>query len=238
MSKAEMARALSASASGPQMQVVQAIQQLQQSMTELQSLPERLATQTAQTLEPLQSLPEQTASSTRTALEPLETVRQQIDQMQQDLASLPEAVATETASALKVLETLHQDVTAVLKAYDQVTAHQRQSLDALTVEMASRAGQAFESKAQSLHAPLVALEGQMKDLANAIKQMVATAKQIESLPGRLNAATISMETASASLTRAALNVQPPLWKRLATVVAVAVLAGQPGPCCRRLGEPL
>lgn len=226
MSKLETVKGLAGS--GQQLQIVQAIQQLQQTLSELQSLPEQLASQTAQTLQPLQQLPEQTASSTRAALAPLETVRQQIDQMQQDLASLPEAVATETASALKVLETLHQDVTAVLKAYDQVTAHQRQSLDALTVEMASRAGQAFESKAQSLHAPLVALEGQTKDLANAIKQMVATAKQIESLPGRLNAATTSMETASASLTRAALNVQPPLWKRLATVVAVAVLAGAAG----------
>lgn len=214
MSKAEMARALSDSASAQQLQIVQAIQQLQQSMAALQSLPE------------------QTASSTKQALE---QVRQQIDQMQRELATLPEAVASETSQALRGLETLRQDVTAVLKAYDQVTAHQRQSLDELTKEMTSKASQAFEAKAQSLHAPLGALEAKAQDLSTSIQKLTGTASQIAGLPQRLTTAAGSMTSAASTLNtsaralqEAAESLRPPLWKRLGTVAAVAVLAGAAG----------
>lgn len=151
----------------------------------------------------------------------IQQLQQQIGRMQQELASLPEAVASETSQALSGLATLRQDVRQVLTAYDQVTTHQRQALDSLTEEMTTKAAASFESKTE-------ALGQKTQDLSISIKQMVSTAQQIDSLPARLSTATSSLETASESLTRAAYSLLPPLWKRLATVVAVAVLAGAAG----------
>lgn len=214
MSRAEMARALSDSASAQQLQIVQAIQQLQQSMATLQSLPE------------------QTASSTKQALE---QVGQQIDQMQRELATLPEAVASETSQALSVLETLRQDVKQVLTLYTEVTKLQRQSLDELTKEMTSKAAQAFEAKAQSLHDPLGKLEAKAQDLSTSIQNLTTSAKQIAGLPqklataaGTVTSAAENLNTSARTLREAAESLRPPLWKRLATVAAIAVLAGAVG----------
>ena len=216
MSKLETVKGLAAS--GQQLQIVQAIQQLQQSMNELQSLPE------------------QTASSTRTALAPLQQVRQQIDQMRRELATLPEAVASETSQALSVLERLREDVREVLAAYQRVTDHQRQSLDSLTNEMANKAGDAFEKKASSLNELLGALEGKTSELATSIQKLTGTAQQIEQLPQKLTTAASMLNTSARTLQEAAQSLRPPLWKRLATVAAVAVLAGAAGSLAAATGQ--
>ena len=159
----------------------------------------------------------------------IQQLQQQIGRMQQELASLPEAVASETSQALSGLATLRQDVRQVLTAYDQVTTHQRQALDSLTEEMTTKAAASFESKTE-------ALGQKTQDLSISIKQMVSTAQQIDSLPARLSTATSSLETASESLTRAAYSLLPPLWKRLATMTAVAMLAGAIGSLAAATGH--
>lgn len=168
---------------------------------------------------------------------------QTIQQLQQSMTTLPEAVASETASALQTLETLRQDVRQVLSIYDQVTKHQRDSLDELTAEMTRKAAQAFDAKAQSLHAPLGSLEGKTKELADAIQKLTTPAKQIAELPqklttaaGKVTSAAENLDTSARTLREAAESLRPPLWKRLLTLAGVAVLAGAVGAVLAGIGQ--
>lgn len=204
MSKIETARALSASAAGPQLQVVQAIQQLQQSMTELQCLPERLA--------------EQTASSTRTALQPLELVRQQIDQMQQELSSLPPYLANELSQRIEPLTSLPAQVQQALTSFDQVTAAQRQTLDELTQHQRQQLSQ----RLTEIDKAISQLQAQVQPIA---RLPAALSQQTRLLREAREELVEELETSSQRLSSQALTVRPSWWKRAAAGVAAGAVGG-------------
>jgi hypothetical protein len=97
----------------------------------------------------------------------VQALQQAVSSMNESLADLPAAIETEVTNALEPLGSLQYRVQTAVEAYDQVTTVQRQSLEAMALEMTTIATQAFEERVRQLDTALNALAQRLADLETA-----------------------------------------------------------------------
>jgi ABC-type dipeptide/oligopeptide/nickel transport system ATPase component len=142
-----------------------------------------------------------------TTLEAIQQLRQESILLHQDLQGLPAAIAQEVKTSLKPLTTLEQSVTKTLKAYEELTAHQRQILDQLTEEMTAKATEAFEARVKKIDSSLTDLTSRLKGILP--------------VPEALTTAAAAIQQAADNLK----EVRLPLWRQMTSVTIVALCAG-------------
>ena len=135
----------------------------------------------------------------------VQNLQEAVSSLQVSLQEVPAAVATEVTNALEPLNTLREEIMKCLTAYDAVTAHQRQTLDALTEEMANRAAQAFEAKANDLDRTLYGIN--------------QSAKQINELPQALMSSAAALKSGAETLA----EQHPPIWHQALMLILVSIL---------------
>lgn len=157
----------------------------------------------------------------------------------QSLEQLPGLVSQQVTEAFQMLEPvlqLRQDVQTALEAFDRLNSVQRQTLEALGQELASRAAQSMERKASGLDTTLQDLAIQVQGLKSTVASMEASSKGMQALPKKLASAAQSaaeqMQGSSQELARQAERVRPSMWLTFgqilgsALLVALLVVGGQ------------
>jgi hypothetical protein len=155
-----------------------------------------------------------------------------IQVLRQDLAQLPAAVASAVTNALQPLTSLRQNVQTALEAYDVITALQRETLDALALEMTSNATQTFDLRVKQLDTTLAGHAQSLAELKSNLNRTYQSLLQISQLPEALSSGIEEAKNSASKLTQAAQDSRQPLWRQglilmLASLVAAALaLAGR------------
>jgi DNA repair ATPase RecN len=154
----------------------------------------------------------------------VQALQQAVSSMHESLQDLPVAISAEVTAALERLGTLEQSVKQALEAYDEITELQRQSLDALALEMTSNATQAFQAQVKQLDTTLGDLAQTLSELKINLNGMYQSARQISRLPEALETATEEAKSSAARLTQAANDSRQPLWRQALILMLAALIA--------------